>query len=203
MSIRILQPSEVDQLLTLQLETTEYLSDFKVASVSAYRLSLAKLRYLLVNGVLTKKSESWALAGAIFTGLVAYRQKQEKMKDTGLPPAWSGVALCMLMELRMLRTSDFREVSGLGESVVSGLRSGSRKMSAQNMRILASTIGVPASWFVENSVTKVGEKLNGAVPMSIYKKKIVKNLNTNLGKNKTSPRNNLWNNKASASRVLH
>ena len=171
MTMRVLQQKESDRLVTRQLDATEALYGFDADNLNDHRLWVAQLRYLFKSGLLTKEPDSWSLAASIFARLVRFRQNQTTMKETGLPPEWAGVALCTLMEVGMLRTSDFRGISGLSDTVVSGLRTGGKKMSVGHMTALSQMFCIPAVWFMEGGVSQAGSIFKGAIPLLLSEPK--------------------------------
>jgi hypothetical protein len=161
MTIRSLQLKEIAALELRQQKAIDCLSGFKISSETEHLLSMAQLRHLLISKSISEEGSSWALASEIFAGLVSYRRSQMTVKATGLPPAWAGEALCILMEVCMLRTSNFKGISGLNDSLVSQLRTGHRVMSLQHMVKLSSDLGVPVSWFVEPGAHRADATLFG------------------------------------------
>ncbi len=155
MTILVLQQKESDRLVTRHFSAIEGLCGLDADNENNHHLWVAQLRYLFKSELLTKEADSWSLAASIFTRLVRFRQSQTTMNETGLPPEWGGVALCTLMEVVMLRTSDFRGISGLSDTVISGLRTGGKKMSVGHMTALSQMFCVPAVWFMEGGVTSV------------------------------------------------
>ncbi|MDA8647045.1 hypothetical protein N9L66_05210 [Porticoccaceae bacterium] len=160
--MRVLKDKEIDRLLGWQQEFNALNSVVRVSSESEFSLAMAQLRYLLDDRV-GVQAESWSLARLLFSSLVAYRRAQTTDLETELPPTWSSMALCTLMKVKMLKTVDFKGSPGLGNTVVAGLRH-SRKMTVDHMHSLSEVLGVPASWFIEDTVQQESCSLPGAFP---------------------------------------